>query len=242
MCSFSISIKDQFCIEIYNSNLSLLPNNIIMNVFEQIDVAQKYDAYYHTEFGKEVNRIEEQLITHIIKDFPKSKILELGCGTGHWTEILLKKGHEVIAGDISKAMLDIAKSKNLKAEILEINSENIPFNNNSFDVVVSITMLEFVENQTKVIEEIKRVLKPGGWFILGSLNSLSAIGQNSANDPTFKDAKFLSEAELIEKLSIIGKTKINKGVYLSNDFEILDNKITENIEPAFIASATQKTK
>lgn len=213
-----------------------------MNVFEQKEVAQKYDAYYETDFGKEVNRIEQRLISELIQDLPKTKVLELGCGTGHWTEFLIKKGFEVTAGDISKAMLEIAKSKRLNAEIIEINSENIPFEDNSFDLVVSITMLEFVHNQSKVIEEVKRVLKPGGWFILGSLNALSVIGKNSSNDSTFKDAKFLTESEIVEKLSIIGETRLNKGVYLSSEFEILDHIQHDNIEPAFIASVTQKTK
>ncbi len=214
-----------------------------MNIFLKADIAQKYDAYYNTLSGKKLNEIEEKLIAEFLKEIPKSEMLELGCGTGHWTNFFVNHGFNVTATDISDEMLKFAKLKNIEAEFIKADSQNIPFPDNSFSVVSSITMLEFVNDQDKVINEIYRVLKPGGWLILGCLNKFSELGKNKENDETFKDAKFLSIEELNNKLRLFGNPKIKSGVYFSPAFEILDNtsKI-ENTEPAFIVAAVQKTK
>jgi ubiquinone/menaquinone biosynthesis C-methylase UbiE len=214
-----------------------------MNVFIKPEIANKYDLYYQTEIGKKVNQIEEKLITDLLKNVPRTKMLELGCGTGHWTNFFLNKGYKVTATDISDAMLQVAKQKNINANFIKANSLEIPFEDNSFDIISSITMLEFVEDQNKVLEEIQRVLKPEGYFILGSLNALSELGKNKDQDDTFHDAKFLSKEELTNKLKRIGEPNILGGVYFSPNFELLDNTSgIDNIEPAFFASLTQKTK
>jgi len=214
-----------------------------MNVFLKPDVAKEYDTYYNTEIGKKVNKIEENLIAKLLKEVPKSEMLELGCGTGHWTNFFTNNGFQVTATDISNEMMNIAKTKSIQTKFIKADSQNIPFPDNSFSVVSSITMLEFVDDQDKVLSEIYRVLKPGGWLILGCLNKFSELGKNKKNDTTFRDAKFLSQAELENKLKLFGKPKINLGVYFSPIFEILDDtsKIA-NTEPAFMAAAVQKIK
>lgn len=214
-----------------------------MNVFLKPDVAKEYDAYYNTEIGKKVNEIEEKLIANLIQDIPKTEMLELGCGTGHWTNIFTQKGFSVSAMDISDEMLKYAKQKNINAKFLKANSEDIPFPDNSFSNVSFITMIEFVNDQNKVFKEIYRVLKPGGYLILGCLNKHSEVGKNKENDDTFRNAKFLSKQELELKLNNFGIPKLKFGVYFSPTFEILDNKTEANqIEPAFIAAMVQKTK
>jgi len=214
-----------------------------MNVFLKPEIAKNYDAYYNTTTGKKVNEIEEKLITEFLNEIPKSEMLELGCGTGHWTNIFVNHGFNVTAADISDEMLKLAKLKNIEAEFIKADSQNIPFPDNSFSAVSSITMLEFVNDQDKVINEIYRVLKPGGWIILGCLNKLSELGKNKENDATFKDAKFLLKDDLEEKLRLFGNPQIKSGIFFSPTFEILDNNSKkENTEPAFIAAAVQKTK
>lgn len=212
-----------------------------MNVFLKPDVAKEYDAYYQTETGKKVNEIEESIISGLLKKIPRSEMLELGCGTGHWTNFFTNKGFNVTAMDISDEMLKLAKHKNIKADFIKSDSQDIPFPDNSFSVVSSITMLEFVENQEKVLKEIYRVLKPGGWFILGSLNANSEIGKNKENDDTFRMAKLLNKDEINKKLVLFGKPKMNFGVYFTSSFDIADNTPKQvDIEPAFIASLVQK--
>jgi ubiquinone/menaquinone biosynthesis C-methylase UbiE len=214
-----------------------------MNVFLKPNVAKEYDSYYKTDIGKKVNDIEEKLITEFLKEVPKAEMLELGCGTGHWTNIFVNQGFEVTAMDISDEMLKYATEKKIKAKFIKADSRNIPFPDNSFSAVSFITMIEFINDQNKVFNEIYRVLKPNGHLIMGCLNKLSELGKNKENDDTFRDAKFLSKEELENKLTLFGAPKMKFGVYFSPTFEILDN-ISEikNTEPAFIAAMVQKTK
>lgn len=214
-----------------------------MNVFIDPKVAEAYDTYYQTEVGRKVNDIEEKLILKILKDLPKTEMLELGCGTGHWTNVFINQGFNVTALDISDEMLKYAHSKNLNAQFIKADSENIPFPENSYSLISSITMLEFVNDQDQVLEEIYRVLKPGGNLVLGCLNAHSELGKNKENDPSFRNAKFLSPQELEEKLKLFGNPQLSFGVHLSPNFEIKDGtQEMYNTEPAFIAALVQKTK
>jgi len=71
------------------------------------DYAKYYDLIYKDkDYEKEVDFIENIFW----KNRPK-KILEVGCGTGNYTKILLKRGYEVTALDISEDMLKIAEEK-----------------------------------------------------------------------------------------------------------------------------------
>lgn len=214
-----------------------------MNVFIKPEIANTYDNYYETEAGKLVDEIEERLIRETLEQIPTGKMLELGCGTGHWTKLFVERGFDVIATDISDAMLKHALIKDIDAEILKADSENLLFKDESFDAVASVTMMEFVNNKNKVLDEVNRVLKPGGWFLLGCLNANSVLGKNAINDPVFKDANFFTPESLNEKLSRFGEVKITSGVHLAPDFQLADGSDDEaNHEAAFMVALVQKTK
>ena len=96
-------------------------------------------------------------------------VLEIGAGTGIHTHSLLKTGALVVATDISPNSLQIIKkkykeySKNLNTEVADM--EFLPFENETFDVVCSAGSLSYGDNQV-VMQEIYRVLKPGGKVII----------------------------------------------------------------------------
>ncbi|MFX0021305.1 MAG: class I SAM-dependent methyltransferase [Candidatus Hermodarchaeota archaeon] len=100
------------------------------------------------------------------------RILELGCGTGQlWLENFRKipLNCSIVLSDFSKNMLKTAKKDlaNLKLPIKFkiINAENIPYPNQSFDVILACHMLYHIPNIEKALTEISRVIKPNGRFI-----------------------------------------------------------------------------
>lgn len=212
-----------------------------MNVFLKPEIASNYDEYYQSDFGKKVDKIEKAIIADLIKELPRNEMLELGCGTGHWSDFFSKNGFKVTGIDISEAMLDIAKDKKIDATFKVGDAGQIPFQDESFPCISSITMLEFVDNQDVVINEMYRVLKKSGWLLLGCLNKNSIIGKNKENDETFRDAAFLSIEDIQSKLEKFDILQIKSGVRLAPDYSISDeNEENEPIEPVFIGILAQK--
>lgn len=212
-----------------------------MNVFSDKHIAENYDEYYQTEQGKRTDEIEMKIISQLLDEIPRKELLELGCGTGHWTDFFVRKGFEVTGVDISEPMLNVARSKKINATFLPGNSEALPFEDERFSVLTSITMLEFVDDQKKVVSEMYRVLKKGGWLIVGCLNADSVIGINKEKDEVFSHAKMLTSDELIALFSSFKLLMVEKGVYLNPDYEIIEpSENFTNVEPAFIALFLQK--
>jgi len=212
-----------------------------MNVFLRQDVAENYDSYYKTDFGKKVDKLEKKIISELLNDIQKEKLLDIGCGTGHWTDFFVRHGFQVTGVDSSESMLNIAKRKNIKAQFILANSENLPFEDESYSIITSITMLEFVENQDKAIRELYRILKKGGWLIIGCLNADSTIGMNKKKDEVLKHANLFRISDLKSMFYQFKLLKINQGVYVKENYEIIEplNNLS-NIEPAFIGLLLQK--
>lgn len=221
-----------------------MPDDKSKNVFCQQSVANEYDSFYKSETGQSIDRIEKELIFSYVQHLPKDQLLELGCGTGHWSEFFSNAGFQVIAVDESDAMLEIAKNKEIKNVIFQkADAGNLPFPDNRFQVVVSITMLEFVKDINRVMDEIDRILAPGGTLIVGCLNALSEIGKNKDNDPVFRYGRFFTPETLKNLLSRFGIPSLSEGVYLSPGNKLFDKTPLQNtVHPVFIAASVKKNK
>lgn len=96
------------------------------------------------------------------------KVLDLGCGGGNVAGFLKKKfpNWEIYGIDISKKAI-INANKNYKGiKFLVSGAHSLPFEDNQFDLILSLDTLEHFENYQKVITEISRILKKGGIFYL----------------------------------------------------------------------------
>src|SRR5665647_1571044 len=104
----------------------------------------------------------------------KINALEVGCGGGILTEEIAKMGFITTGIDPSEQSLNSAikhaKESNLKIKYEKGTGENLPFQNNTFDVVLCCDVLEHVYDLPKVISEISRVLKNEGIFIYDTFN------------------------------------------------------------------------
>ncbi|PLR68690.1 hypothetical protein CYJ36_06920 [Bacillus sp. UMB0893] len=101
---------------------------------------------------------------------PNSKILEIGCGDGaFWLKNRdqIPSSWHIALSDFSKGMLESAKEKLREVESFQyyqLNIEEIPFDDNSFDVIIANHMLYHVQNRNIALREVRRVLKTGGVF------------------------------------------------------------------------------
>jgi len=103
------------------------------------------------------------------------KILDLACGNGYGTYLLCHKTKEtVIGGDIDAKAIELCKvqfkNENLNYELL--NGTKLPFENDSFNIVVSFETIEHTKEYKSMVAEFKRILMPGGLLFISTPNSL----------------------------------------------------------------------
>ncbi len=103
---------------------------------------------------------------------PGAKVLEVGCGTGVFTQALMRISKSIISSDISDNMLQEAKKRNPGVKFKIADIEDLPFEDEKFDFVVAVNSFSYVPDKKKGIAEIKRVLKKNGKFLLVDMNLL----------------------------------------------------------------------
>lgn len=98
-----------------------------------------------------------------------TKVLDIACGKGLTTIQLAKQFNcQVVGIDILENSIKEAKENARKKGVSDLvtfqqaDAENLPFNNNEFDISIAQAMLILINDKTKIIRETARVLKPGG--------------------------------------------------------------------------------
>ena len=147
----------------------------------------RYDRWFETPLGILVKQYESRLLLDLLNPFPGEKILDVGCGTGIFTIDVMALGPMITGIDISQPMLRKAVHKiykfgshaktdeTIKTDFTGVcgDMRTLPFADNSFDKVLSMTAIEFIEDADKAVAELDRVTRKGGTIVLTTLNSLS---------------------------------------------------------------------
>jgi trans-aconitate methyltransferase len=106
---------------------------------------------------------------------PGEYVLDLGCGDGQLTRRIAESGAHVLGVDASAEMVMAARERGVEAE--HANAEELPFRNATFDAVFSNAVLHWVRDQDRMMQQVHRVLKPGGRFVaeMGGHGNVAAI-------------------------------------------------------------------
>ncbi len=166
------------------------------STFDFEPLAETYDRWYDTAEGAMYDRLEKQAIANLLlKNVNGKKLLDVGCGTGHWSDFFSQLGFTVTGVDISPEMIRVANGKNINRASFKIaDAHHLPFEDETFDVSVVITTLEFVRNPAGVIYEMARCTRhSNGKLILGVLNCCASINRKrkvNGKQP-YSNAQFL---------------------------------------------------
>ncbi|GAA0723998.1 MerR family transcriptional regulator [Clostridium malenominatum] len=152
-------------------------------------------------------------------NIPKnSKILELGCGDGSfWAKNIneVSKDWQIVMTDFSEGMLNDAK-KNLKEwkhnfTFGVVDAQELPYEDESFDVVIANHMLYHLNDLDKALGEIKRVLKPNGIFYASTVGKNHMKEMRDIISCVDKDLLNMEGFTLTEKFQLdSGKDRLNK--------------------------------
>ena len=135
-------------------------------------IAAKYDFLNHF-LSMGIDKIWRKRVIKLLSHIQKPYILDVATGTGDLALLAHKKlGSKVTGVDISTGMLEVAEKK-IKERgvgefitVVEGDSENLPFDDNSFDAVMVAFGVRNFENLNKGLTEMTRVLKPGGRMVV----------------------------------------------------------------------------
>ena len=129
------------------------------------------------------------------------RLLDVGCGDGTFAALVKNKYQEVYGVDLSAEAIRRARGKGVKVFQVDLNSQPLPFELDCFDTVTCLDVIEHVFDPRVLLEEIYRVLKPGGeGFIttpnirfLRCLQSIVFTGRfpKTSSDPSLYDGGHL---------------------------------------------------
>jgi SAM-dependent methyltransferase len=201
------------------------------------EVAESFDDYYATNHGARVDALERAAVGELLADVPRGRLLELGCGTGHWTAYFAGQGFDVVATDPAEAMLDVARRRHLAGvTFLLAAGERLPFADSSLPVVAAVAVLEFVDDCAAVVREIGRVLRPDGCFVGGFLSAESSLGDRAVAGAIVRRGRLMTPGEVTGLLTPLGSLETRSCVHLAPDLAILDGAPeASRAAPAFIA-------
>jgi ubiquinone/menaquinone biosynthesis C-methylase UbiE len=176
------------------------------------DWPERYDRWFDTLVGKAVLKYEVTLVLDLLRPVRGEKILDAGSGTGIFTQEFLVRGADVVGLDISWAMVRWAKEKNEASSQKGVTADMafLPFSDEVFDKTISVTALEFIENEKRAVAELFRVTKPGGIVVVATLNSLSPwanrrrVNARQDKESIFNRVFFRSPAQLLNATPVPG--------------------------------------
>jgi SAM-dependent methyltransferase len=122
-----------------------------------------YEAYVfldpvrHLEIGSAFPRLRIQ---------PGERVLDLGCGRGYWAGRAARAGAEVVAYDVKREGVERAALRYPRVRFVHGTAEETGLEDESFDVVLLLSVLEHTTEPERVLAEVARVLRPGGRLAL----------------------------------------------------------------------------
>ncbi len=142
---------------------------------KQSDKMFFYESFA-TQFDSAMNMYDTQkrvdvFFNEILKghDLKNKNVLDAGCGTGWFSKAAVERGGEVTSLDVGEKLLQQVAQKCQTNRVIG-SVLDLPFEENVFDFVISSEVIEHTPNPKKAIEEMYRVLKPGGTLVLSTPN------------------------------------------------------------------------
>lgn len=171
-------------------------------------------------------------IIPIIKKYPNSKILDIGCGFNY--KLLLEVEAYINEGYGIDFKVPELKRGKIKTKQIKI-SDKLPFNENSFDFVIMLAVLEHLNCPIEIVKEVERILKPNGKLILTVpskyskpaleflANKMKIVNEEEIND----HKKYYNYKDLEKLFKKTNKLKIQKHIYFQlymNNFCVAKKK------------------
>jgi ubiquinone/menaquinone biosynthesis C-methylase UbiE len=179
-------------------------------------LATEYDKWHTKVFESDPEHADEsspwyKIVLQFLPPVKDKRILEIACGRGGFSRLLGSRGASVCGADFSASAVEIAKERLRRAASLEgsvtyvqADAQNMPFEENFFDIVVSCETIEHVPDPRAAVREMYRVCKTGGMLYLTTPNYLNFMGlyliYAAVRHPGLKSSQPLDERFLFPQI------------------------------------------
>jgi len=177
-------------------------------------MAPRYDEWYETPRGRKYDRIQKNgMLVLLPRPRRGARLLDVGCGTGHWSRFFAALGYSVTGVDVSPQMIGVAcQHDEPRCRFLVADACRLPFRDGAFDVVAAVATLAFVRDQRAALTEMFRCTRSGGRVIVGALNKLAPINRRrvSHGKQPYASGKLLTPRQLRAILGAFGEETLVK--------------------------------
>lgn len=156
-----------------------------------VDTASLYNSEYE----------RPSMLSQLPQSLTNVDILDAGCAAGWYTQQLVNRGANVVAADLSPEMVrSTIRRVGDKATVLCLDLEaNLPFEDNSFDFIISSLTLHYIKDWSLTFSEFQRILKPNGVFLFSIHHPFTDI-------KLLQDAHYFSTELIIDNWTKEGKS------------------------------------
>ncbi len=160
-----------------------------MGLIFDIRTANLYENWFQSPKGRAMDQWMETAIRNLLKPRPRERVLDIGCGHGNNLLFFDKLGLDITGVDASPYMINRAKERLAhRCTLKQGLAEDLPFDDNAFDLVIMINTLEFLDSPMEALREAGRVARRS--VFIGALNSLSCYSQRSRIQSLFGKSLF----------------------------------------------------
>ncbi len=171
------------------------------------------------------------LAYHFASKHTHGKVLEIGTGSGYGVEVIAPTASEFTTIDKFESTVDFSHYPNV--QFIQSNVPPLPFEDETFDCVISFQVIEHIKDDALLVSEVHRVLKKGGRFIVSTPNIKMSLTRNPWHIREYTAAEFntllSTQFAVVEQFGVVGNTKImeyyeknREGVQRFTRFDILD--------------------
>lgn len=181
---------------------------------EYFRTREKYLLYLRHVFAYE----------HVVAELRASmKLLEVGMGDGYGAALLASAGHDVTAVDVDEATVSFAAERYSgdSCRFLAYDGRRLPFGDASFDAVVSMQVIEHVEEDMAFVRELRRVLRPGGRCWLTTPNRPERVADDQPVWNTFHQREYWTH-QLQSVLEPVFRDVVIRGISAREDVQQLE--------------------
>jgi SAM-dependent methyltransferase len=171
-----------------------------MGLVFDINAAKFYESWYHSPQGRAMRRSSEKLILALLNPQSGERVLDIGCGGGYHLEFMNRLGLDITGIDASPYMINMARERlGNRCSLKRGMAEDLPYDDNEFDLAVLINTLEFLDDPLLALREAGRVASER--IFIGVMNSLAwhclcTKSQNLFRESLFDHVRFFNVWEL----------------------------------------------